>query len=79
MDSTRASRQSPWQFFKEDRMVRLSSRTFMFFKDAKASVMCLTDTGAQEPFSKKATVRFWRLWAEIWCSRVSMLQKIPLL
>ena len=60
-------------------MVMEGSRIRMFFMPSTASRISLPACGAQEPFSIRATVRFWKLCAFRSNSRFSMGVKRPLL
>ena len=79
MASTSASTSGSCAAFSAERMVTVSFRTVMFFSGAKISRMSPPLVGAQEPFSTKATVRFWMLCAARSCKSASMVTKIPAL
>ena len=61
-----------------DLMERVSMK-FMFLHLASFSCMSVPLLGTHEPFSMRAMVRFWILWATRSSSRDSMVTKMPLL
>ena len=83
MEATSASAISAsapsWSSLSEDLMVSVSLRMFTFLSLERMPRMSLPAVGAQEPFSIRAMVRFWRLCAAMSSSAVSMLQKMPAL
>lgn len=79
MAAARASTWASWVSFRLERMDTVSSKNVMFFAVPRISRMSRPLVGAQLPFSRKATVRFWMLWAARSRSSSSMLTKIPAL
>ena len=60
-------------------MVTVSSRIVQFFSFENSARISPPAVGAQEPFSTRAMVRFWRLWLTMSWTRFSMFTNMPAL
>ena len=77
--SARASRAPSCPSFREERMVRALPRMVIFLHFSSIFRIRPPEVGAQEPFSIRATVRFWMLWATRSDRNASMHTKMPAL
>ena len=57
-----ASTSASWDSLSVDLIVTVSSRIVQFLSFWNSARISPAAVGAQEPFSIKAMVRFWRLW-----------------
>ena len=79
MASASASIDSSCDSLRLDLMVTVSSRMVQFLSFENSARISPAAVGAQEPFSTRAMVRFWRLWFTMSWTRFSMFTNMPAL
>ena len=73
------STSASWDSLSVDLIVTVSSRIVQFLSFENSARIRPPAVGAQEPFSTRAMVRFWRLWLTMSWTRFSMFTNMPAL